>query len=82
MEQEIELLEAPIDKISSEIDAHMEAIIELLPDNIKGRVAKSIHEAPEPPRKPKAPKPPKAPKAIKSMPVPPTPPLPPKAPNN
>jgi bla regulator protein blaR1 len=76
MEQEIELLEAPIDKISKEIDSQMETIIELLPYNIKARVAKGLHDLPIPPPLPKAAKAPKA------LPTPPKPPRPPKVPNN
>ena len=64
-------LSAPMDAISMELDNNVNAIIELLPHDIKSKISTDRPKAPRPPKAPKAPK---SPKAMKSFPPPPPPP--------
>lgn len=63
-------LSAPMDAISEELDNNVNAIIELLPTEIKSKISTDRPKAPKPP---KASKTPKSPKAMKSFPPPPPP---------
>jgi bla regulator protein blaR1 len=85
MERKIQAYEAPIEKLSQELDAEVEGVLSLLPENIRNSVQKSMHDAPKPPKPPKAPKAPKAPKnKVKNKDgvpqVPPVPKMPPAPP--
>lgn len=82
IEAKIEAMEAPIEAISSDIDEHIEAIVDLLPNEIRQKVQRDFAKAPRPPKTPKAPKAPKAPHSVAPPPppaavAPPPPPAPP-----
>jgi beta-lactamase regulating signal transducer with metallopeptidase domain len=66
LSSKLDELAAPLDALSEELDKNVEAIIALLPLEIKNKIAKDRPNPPSPPRVPKAPKSVAAPKSPKS----------------
>lgn len=70
LSKEMDELSEPMDALSNELDQNVDAIIELLPEDIKSKIAK---DRPNPPALPRVPKAPKAPKSVASPPSPKSP---------